>query len=335
MKKETKEKRKLTPSDFFGEVYSDLSAPLPEVAIQTTSGKETKKGYDTTGYGYQFAINRLNQIFGLNWGLYYEVLRVGEGQTSTGRTTYSITIQMTIWVMDRKNARTCIGGHTAMDYSDAMKGAFTNSFKKTAALFGIGRQAYEGTIDEDNKKSNLKDNEEMTEKYKSVWDYAKANKVSEKDIKTIQKGIEKGKQPESILDWLKSKYNTKDIEPELSFPEEDEQAKFDNLLATYRLSDIEKDAARTEWSKTDNHSKMLKNLDKILSERVKIEKQLNKGTNNRIPAFVLSYIETLDEKKRVKIYKKFATEKLLPIKIWEFKVSEMMSFATMKDEEGQ
>jgi hypothetical protein len=41
------------------------------------------------------------------------------------------------------------GGHTAMTEADARKGAFTNGFKKAAAFFGVGRQAYEGTLDDD------------------------------------------------------------------------------------------------------------------------------------------------------------------------------------------
>jgi hypothetical protein len=38
-----------------------------------------------------------------------------------------------------------------MTEGDAKKGAFTNALKKAAAMFGVGRQAYEGTIDDDNE----------------------------------------------------------------------------------------------------------------------------------------------------------------------------------------
>jgi len=34
-------------------------------------------------------------------------------------------------------------------HSDAMKGAVTNGFKKALSFFGVGKAAYEGTIDED------------------------------------------------------------------------------------------------------------------------------------------------------------------------------------------
>jgi hypothetical protein len=42
------------------------------------------------------------------------------------------------------------GGHTSFNEADAKKGAFTNALKKAAAMFGCGRQAYEGTLDDDN-----------------------------------------------------------------------------------------------------------------------------------------------------------------------------------------
>jgi hypothetical protein len=42
------------------------------------------------------------------------------------------------------------GGHLASSEADARKGAFTNAFKKAAAFFGVGRQAYEGSLDDDN-----------------------------------------------------------------------------------------------------------------------------------------------------------------------------------------
>ena len=42
------------------------------------------------------------------------------------------------------------GGHLASTEADARKGSYTNAFKKAAAFFGVGRQAYEGSLDDDN-----------------------------------------------------------------------------------------------------------------------------------------------------------------------------------------
>jgi hypothetical protein len=38
----------------------------------------------------------------------------------------------------------------ASSEADARKGRYTNAFKKAAAFFGVGRQAYEGSLDDDN-----------------------------------------------------------------------------------------------------------------------------------------------------------------------------------------
>ncbi len=46
------------------------------------------------------------------------------------------------------------GGHVASAEADARKGAYTNAFKKAAAFFGVGRQAYEGSLDDDNVPSD-------------------------------------------------------------------------------------------------------------------------------------------------------------------------------------
>jgi len=37
-----------------------------------------------------------------------------------------------------------------MSEADAKKGSFTNALKKAAAMLGCGKQAYEGTLDDDN-----------------------------------------------------------------------------------------------------------------------------------------------------------------------------------------
>jgi hypothetical protein len=42
------------------------------------------------------------------------------------------------------------GGHRSSDLTDAFKGASTNALKKASAFFGVGKEAFEGTIDEDN-----------------------------------------------------------------------------------------------------------------------------------------------------------------------------------------
>lgn len=135
----------------FSEVYEKLSAPFPQEAIQRTEKEKTKKGYDTSGIGYQFCVDRFNEIFGDKWGFDWEIMKEREGTFSSGAPFFEIVVKMSIWVGNRENKRTCLGGHISMSYADAGKGAVTNSLKKTAAFWGVGRDAYAGTLDDDNK----------------------------------------------------------------------------------------------------------------------------------------------------------------------------------------
>ena len=130
-------------------IYKKLSKPLPKEAIQRTKKNETKKGYDTTGYGYQFIVNRFNEVLGIGgWGWDYKIVKVVEGSYKTGQKFYEITAEATIKV--EEPGHTEPGGHRSSNYPDALKGASTNAFKKTAAFYGVGKDAYEGSIDPDN-----------------------------------------------------------------------------------------------------------------------------------------------------------------------------------------
>lgn len=140
-----------------GGLYETLAAPMPEEAIQSTSGKATGKGYNTTGYGYQFVVDRLNEVLGpAHWRTIDEMWVEPGPSTSSGKPTYEAVCRMTIEIgsptaggWEVLASRTCYGGHLSVSRADAQKGAFTNAFKKTAALFGVGRQAYEGLLDDD------------------------------------------------------------------------------------------------------------------------------------------------------------------------------------------
>ena len=142
-----------------GNILQRLSAPLPVEGIQRTRKEDTKKGYNTTGYGYQFCVDRFNEVCGEEWGYNYKILKEIEGQFRSGSGYFEIVIELEIWVKDRENIRKCVGGHLSASYADALKGAITNAFKKTASFWGVGREAYAGTIDEDNvpQKEGLED----------------------------------------------------------------------------------------------------------------------------------------------------------------------------------
>ena len=143
-------------SDEKKKLYAALSAPFPEEAIERTDGRVTGRGYSTTGIKYQYVVNRLNEVLGIGSYRAHRTVNVKEMQTAKGRPAFEAICDMTLelgeWV---SGEFVCFaesladGGHTSMSEADARKGAYTNAFKKAAAFFGVGKQAYEGSIDDD------------------------------------------------------------------------------------------------------------------------------------------------------------------------------------------
>ena len=138
-------------------VYAALAAPFPEHAIQRTEGRITGRGYDTTGIGYQFICNRLNEVLGVGGWRANRTVNVKEITTAKGRSAFEAICDLTLELGSWENGDFVVfaesladGGHTSMSEADARKGAYTNALKKAAAMFGCGRQAYEGTLDDDN-----------------------------------------------------------------------------------------------------------------------------------------------------------------------------------------
>jgi hypothetical protein len=139
-------------------IYAALAAPFPENAIQRTEGRVTGRGYDTVGIGYAFITARLNEVLGLgNWRA-HRTVTVKQISRANGRPAYEaicdITLELGAWSPEGNflpwAEALADGGHVATSEADARKGAYTNALKKAAAMFGCGRQAYEGTLDDDN-----------------------------------------------------------------------------------------------------------------------------------------------------------------------------------------
>ena len=142
------EKRKL---------YAALSAPFGDDAIERTDGRVTGRGYDTAGIKYQYVVNRLNEVLGLGCWRTEQMVKVRETTTSKGRAAFDATCDITLqfgeWVEGKFVTWAQVfatGGHQSLSEADARKGAFTNGVKKAAAMCGCGKQAYEGTLDDDN-----------------------------------------------------------------------------------------------------------------------------------------------------------------------------------------
>jgi hypothetical protein len=138
-------------------IYAALATPFADHCIQRTEGRVTGRGYDTAGIGYAFITARLNEVVGLgNWRA-HRTVTVKETARSNGRPAFEaicdITLELGEWsdgdFMPWAEALSD-GGHVASSEADSRKGAYTNALKKAAAMFGCGRQAYEGTLDDDN-----------------------------------------------------------------------------------------------------------------------------------------------------------------------------------------
>lgn len=145
--------------DQLKEIYAQLSADLPTESIQSVKKEVSKKGYDATGHGYQYIINRLNEVVFGHWRMFHEVVSKNVREKNT-IDWYDVTIKVIIQIGNRHfiNGQSVFevlaegegyGGHSARNEYDAYKGAHTNAIKKAAAMLGIGKRAYEGTLDED------------------------------------------------------------------------------------------------------------------------------------------------------------------------------------------
>jgi hypothetical protein len=138
-------------------LYKQLSQPFPEEAIERTDGRQTGKGYSTTGIKAQFIINRLNEALGIGGWRTHRKVTVRELTTNSGRKAYEavcdLVLELGEWVDGSFvpfAEALADGGHISTSEADARKGSFSNALKKAAAAFGAGWQAYAGAIDDDN-----------------------------------------------------------------------------------------------------------------------------------------------------------------------------------------
>jgi hypothetical protein len=138
-------------------LYQQLAQPFPEEAIERTDGRQTGKGYSTTGIKAQFIINRLNETLGIGGWRTHRTIAVKEIATNSGRKAYEAVCDLVLELGEWTDGAfvpfaeaLADGGHVSVSEADARKGSFSNALKKAAAAFGAGWQAYAGTIDDDN-----------------------------------------------------------------------------------------------------------------------------------------------------------------------------------------
>jgi hypothetical protein len=150
------------------QIYELLSAPMDEVPkkrIQRSFTKDTVyegqrytgtgKGYDTIGYNMHDVLARLIRVIGLN---HLEITEtVDEYETGNDKQPWGATCRIEIRLgnmVEGKFVPVCpsfsnYGGSVNKSKGDALKGAYTNTFKKVAAMYGVGQAAFLEAIDED------------------------------------------------------------------------------------------------------------------------------------------------------------------------------------------
>jgi hypothetical protein len=69
-------------------LYKQVSQPFPEEAIERTDGRQTGKGFSTTGIKAQFIINRLNEALGIGGWRTHRTITMKELTTNSGRKAY-------------------------------------------------------------------------------------------------------------------------------------------------------------------------------------------------------------------------------------------------------
>jgi hypothetical protein len=139
-------------------IYAALSAPFPEEAVERTDGLVTGRGYSTTGVKCQYLIDRLNEVLGVGSFRVHRTTSVKETTTARGRPAFEglcdLRLELGEWIDGRFQvfAETVgDGGHVAMTEADARKGATTSALKRALAMCGPGRDAWRGTLDDDNR----------------------------------------------------------------------------------------------------------------------------------------------------------------------------------------
>lgn len=134
------------------EIFEGLQKDFPGEAVeQDKSGIGWKRGKDIKFIKYIYLCNRLNEVLGCNgWSVRFETITTEKGKSAKGKPKWIITGKIIIEgeQIGRKEA---FGGSESFDSeASAYKSAWTDAFKKCAALLGAGWKTYAGLLDPDN-----------------------------------------------------------------------------------------------------------------------------------------------------------------------------------------
>ena len=120
-----------------------LTAPIPEQYLETY----TEDGLEFTGYKAQYAINLLNEVFGLSgWFAKFNLEKIENIRGAW--LAYGV---VKIYLKDKtvEILADGIGGSYAKRFENALKGAKTSAFKNACRYLGIGGELYLAGHDDD------------------------------------------------------------------------------------------------------------------------------------------------------------------------------------------
>jgi hypothetical protein len=177
------------------EIYEQFIVDFPKEALRT---EVTDKGETFSLYGYQFIVNRLNETVGIDhW--HFEIL--GDIDKERKGDLWWVSLKLRLALGNWRDGtfmplvyKEAFGSGISDSLGNAEKGATTNGLKKVASLFGIGKKAYEGMIEEfDNVNPNdkiveaksmllTKDEQDQTKKLEVMF-------VSVSDKESAQKAL--------------------------------------------------------------------------------------------------------------------------------------------------
>lgn len=153
----------ITRPDDINKVLPLLRYPLDENAIQESKAGENGKTYNMKGYSYQAHIDRMNDIFGVNWRFELRNEQVDEVPTWNNQRAYYCHGDMVVSIgYFRRNEDTRAfewtpiysvpsvpTGHENTERDSARKGAQTKGIKRATSILGVGADAYLGILDDD------------------------------------------------------------------------------------------------------------------------------------------------------------------------------------------
>ena len=126
----------------FKDVFEKLSAPIPREQVRVRQQRNERIAYITA----RVAQNRLDEVLGPeNWDCDWEIV-----ETITKDRVVVVMADCTVRIRigDRVISRRDTGGASNPDPVVARKGAVSDSFKRSCALFGIARELYgDGTAE--------------------------------------------------------------------------------------------------------------------------------------------------------------------------------------------